>query len=70
MHWISILAATIFILSLWKLWSTWKILKYLTFKPQSSQNGRFQEGMGGQELSFQKERVETYGLPAFLVSHN
>ena len=70
MHWISILAATIFILSLWKLWSTWNILKYLTFKPQSSQNGRFQGGMGGQELSFQKERVEKYGLPAFLVSLN
>ena len=28
---------------------------YLTFKPGSSQNGRFQEGPGGRELSSQNE---------------
>ena len=42
------------------MWSTWKIRKYLTFKPESSQNGRFREGAGGRELSSQDGRVGTY----------
>ena len=33
-----------------KVWSTWKIHKDLTFKPESSQNGRFQEETGRREL--------------------
>ena len=37
--------------------STWKTLKDLTFKPGSSQNGRFREETGGRELPSQNESL-------------
>ena len=56
-HLILSLVVKIFTLSLKKEWSTWKIHKCLTFKPGSSQNGRFQEEKGEQELSSQNRSL-------------
>ena len=57
-HLILLLAAMIFTSSLCKKGSTWKIHKYLTFKPRSSQIGRWPLKKG---TPIQNERIETYG---------
>ena len=49
----SLLVTKNFTSSLWKVRSTWKISKYLTLKPESSQNGIFHEETGGRKLSIQ-----------------